>query len=98
MRWRLILVKYNPELKYFNGEKDVVADALTRLPVLDLSSSPMQMEQFSFEDDDLPPDTILLNFKTLMMHQPQDEVLLRIKENKQYSLKMFYGVARLQSS
>ena len=53
----------------------MVAHTLSRLPMLDLSSSPMQMEQFAFEDDDLPPDAFPLNFKTLMVHQQQDELL-----------------------
>ena len=31
MRWRLILEEYGPNLKYIQGEKNVVADALSRL-------------------------------------------------------------------
>ena len=92
MRWKLILEEYNPDLKYIKGENSVVADALSRFPMLNLSSSPMQMEQFSFEDDYLPPDTFPLTFKTLMVHQQQDELLQQIvKDNNQYSPKIFRG-------
>ena len=92
MRWRLILEEYNPDLKYIKGENNVVVDTLSRLPMLDLSSSPMQMEQFSFDDDDLPPDAFPLNLKTLMVHQQQDELLKQmVKEDKQYSPKIFRG-------
>ena len=31
MRWRLILEEYGPDLRYIQGEKNVVADALSRL-------------------------------------------------------------------
>ena len=92
MRWRLILEEYNPDLQYIKGENNIVADALSRLPMLDLDPSPMKMEQFAFEDEDLPPDAFPLNYKTLMTHQQQDETLLqKAKANKQYALKMFCG-------
>ena len=35
MRWRLILKEFGPELKYINGENNVVADALSRLNIND---------------------------------------------------------------
>jgi len=31
IRWRLILAKYGPELRYIQREKNIVADALSRL-------------------------------------------------------------------
>ena len=31
IRWRLILEKFGPELKYIKGENNVVSDALSRL-------------------------------------------------------------------
>ena len=92
MRWRLILEEYNPDLQYIKGEYNIVADALSRLPMLDLDPSPMKMEQLAFEDEDLPPDAFPLNYKTLMSHQQKDENLLqKAKANKQYALKMFRG-------
>ena len=32
MRWRLLLEEYGPEIVYIKGPKNVVADALSRLP------------------------------------------------------------------
>ena len=32
MRWRLLLEGYGPEIEYIKGPKNVVADALSRLP------------------------------------------------------------------
>src|SRR5210317_1987253 len=33
MRWRLLLEEFGPELIYLKGEKNIVADALSRLPI-----------------------------------------------------------------
>ena len=33
MRWRLFIEEYSPNLKYIKGEENVVADALSRLPL-----------------------------------------------------------------
>ena len=35
MRWRLIIEEFSPELVYIQGEKDIVADALSRLEIID---------------------------------------------------------------
>ena len=35
MRWRLLIEEYNPELHYVKGERNVVADALSRLALID---------------------------------------------------------------
>jgi hypothetical protein len=35
MRWRLILEEYGPELRYIKGEKNLVADALSRLYMIE---------------------------------------------------------------
>ena len=35
MLWRLIIEEFGPELKYINGENNVVANALSRLEMSD---------------------------------------------------------------
>ena len=35
MRWRIIPEEFGPELKYIKGEKNVVADDLSRLEMSD---------------------------------------------------------------
>ena len=38
MRWRLILEEYNPELIYIQGAKNVAADSLSRLDIVDINN------------------------------------------------------------
>ena len=38
MRWRLILEEYNPELLYIQGSKNIEADALNRVDVVDTNN------------------------------------------------------------
>ena len=97
MRWRLILEEYNLTLKYIKRENNVVADTISRLPMLETSSSPMPMEQLSFTDEDLPPEAFPLSFKTIMKHQQEDKSLLsKLKENNQYTLNMFCGGEKIR--
>ena len=35
MRWRLIIEEFSPELIYIQGERNIVADALSRLDIVD---------------------------------------------------------------
>ena len=39
MRWRLIVEEYSPTIKYLEGSKNIAADALSRLPIADNSST-----------------------------------------------------------
>ena len=59
MRWRLILEEFGPQLTYINGEKNIVADALSHL---DLRTTPLPTnlslhwaEHFGLESRDLSP-------------------------------------------
>ena len=45
MRWRLLLEEYSPELRYIKGEDNIVADALSRLDMVDADQR--QTEQLS---------------------------------------------------
>jgi hypothetical protein len=46
MRWRLYIEEYSPDLQYFPGNKNVVADALSRL---ELQNEPMEEAFFTEE-------------------------------------------------
>ena len=35
MRWRLLIEEFNPEFFYIKGEHNIIADALSRLNILD---------------------------------------------------------------
>ena len=59
MRWRLILEEHNSEFIYTQGSKNIKADALSRLDIVD-SSNPIKTnmsfsaEHFSLEKEDVP--------------------------------------------
>ena len=64
MRWRLAIEEYSPELIYIKGEKNVVADALSRLATKEdpLPNIEFISDQFRFDDKDLQDETYLLKF------------------------------------
>ncbi len=95
MRWRLYIEEYSPELQYIKGESNVVADALSRL---DIMETPFEDTQESFlglmdcfakivEDDDFHP----LNYKQLRIAQEKDKKLMKIlkMDETHYVLKTF---------
>ena len=41
MRWRLFIEEYSPDLRYIKGEKNIVADALSRLDI-DTNNTPVE--------------------------------------------------------
>ena len=105
MRWRLILEEYGPELIYIQGNKNVVADALSRL---DLNTDEPKVkptmtsmaEHFALSNKDLPKEVHPTNYKTIMRYQQKDKNLVKIlKSNNQkdYSLKHFTGAGKQYS-
>ena len=50
MRWRLILEEFGPELVYLPGEKNVVADALSRLDMINVPTSDDSLEKQSYNE------------------------------------------------
>jgi hypothetical protein len=56
LRWRLYLEEYSPELYYIKGETNLVADALSRIPLTALSlkeDEPQEDTFFSLLDESL---------------------------------------------
>ena len=101
MRWRLILEEYGPELRYIKGENNVVADALSRLEIMDQpisKDSASMAEHYGLEEDDLPKDAFPLRYKTLMIHQQTDKELLeKARDNDGYTLNIFCGGGKERS-
>ena len=54
MRWCLILKEFCPELKYIKGENNVVADALSRLEIIDNQDILNISELYGCNDKDMP--------------------------------------------
>ena len=50
MRWRLILEEFGPDIKHIKGEDNVVADAISRLPMSEHKE--IEDEFFANEEDE----------------------------------------------
>jgi hypothetical protein len=59
MRWRLVLEEFGPDLQHIKGERNVVADALSRLQIDDEQEIFNISECFGCDDDDLPPTRLV---------------------------------------
>ena len=53
IRWRLIIEEYGPNLRYIEGPKNVVADALSRLGLKDNSNFKDLLEQCNFYEQQI---------------------------------------------
>ncbi len=97
MRWRLILEEYGPELHYIKGTHNVVADALSRLPLTEVEvpdgTDEVQMAEFFGDTKEALPENIFpVKFKTIRKLQRKDKELIRKLEHKDaYTLKSFRG-------
>ena len=101
MRWRLILEEFAPQLIYVKGENNIVADALSRLAINDVttarpeSSEPTVSylaELYGLDDVDLPDDAYPLKYSLIDQYQRQDLTLLnKTKKNPNYTIGDFHG-------
>jgi hypothetical protein len=76
MRWRLIIEEFSPELISLKGERNIIADALSRLELQnsDVPSTKMHdlrylAEHFALEDEHLQSDAFPVHYKLLAQHQ-----------------------------
>jgi transposase InsO family protein len=92
MRWRLVLEEFGPDLQYIKGERNIVADALSRLEIDDDQEIFNIAECFGFDDDDLPPSSFPLRYKDIAKEQRANAALqLKLKNHKNYSEATFRG-------
>jgi hypothetical protein len=63
VRWRLVLEEFGPDLQYIKGERNVVADALSRLEIDDNQEIVNISECFGYDNDDLPPSSFPLRYQ-----------------------------------
>lgn len=99
MRWRLFLEEYSPDLRYVKGDRNIVADALSRLdflqPPLDEAhfTDELRSELYCYAQEELSIDDFPLSYRVLGTHQRHDEAMLKKlqKTNSRYSLRSFHG-------
>jgi hypothetical protein len=92
MRWRLVLEEFGPDLQCIKGEKNVVADALSRLDVDDDQEIFNVSECFGYDDDDLPPSSFPTRHEDIAKAQLDNPaLLLKLRTNKDHSEATFRG-------
>jgi transposase InsO family protein len=92
MRWRLVLEEFGPDLQHIKGEKNIVADALSRLEIDDDQEIFNISECFGFDDDDLPPSSYPIQHTDIAKAQQANRALLeKLRSNKNYTEETFRG-------
>ena len=75
MRWRLILEEFVPELKHIKGENNIVANALSRLDIIDNQDILSISELYGYDDDDLPDSAYPIHYHNISKSQKTDAKL-----------------------
>ena len=92
MRWRLILVEFGPELKYIKGEKNIVADALSRIEISDNQEILNISELYGYDDKDLLERAYPIRYHDIAKAQETDAKLQqKLVSHKDYTLDTFLG-------
>ena len=100
MRWRLYIEEYSPDLQYIKGEKNVVADALSRLDMDEklslneaLITEEMCSDWYCYAKEEQTFDSHPLSFQHLEKSQNADKSLKKIllMENLPYQKHSFHG-------
>ena len=77
MRWRLILEEFGPDIRHIKGEDNVVADAISRLPMTEIKRLEDKFLAFENEEPDFPLDLQLVRDRT---QKELDEVNSKLKD------------------
>ena len=102
MCWRLTIEEFGPELIYIPGNKKIVADALSCLPLDkatndNLNDSNYCADLLALRKDNFPPHVHFLNYKTIMRHQQEDKDLLAAAQrNTSYVVKDFTAAGQVR--
>ena len=92
MLWCLILEEFGPELKYIEGENNVVSEALSRLEMSDNQEILNIYELYGYNDADLPDSAYHICYQDISKSQKtyakQNQNLV---SHKDYTLNTFRG-------
>ena len=72
MRWRLLVEEFGPKLTYIKGERNIVADFLSRMR---LDPKDFSMDAFAGDPDTDFPDNYPLSYKEIQYRQHKDKDL-----------------------
>jgi hypothetical protein len=100
LRWRLLIEEFNPTLIYLPGEKNVVADTLSRNSIKE-TVTPTNFKYtrlvnghlFGLEvnETDIDADRFPLTYAKIQSAQQTDSTLQSVKSKKEYSMQSFHG-------
>ena len=99
MRWRLFIEEYSPDLRYIKGELNSVADALSRLGILNTPldeahiTEELRSEFYAMDGNEFPANAFPLSYAVLGKEQAKDKkILAEIKKTKsRYKIHAFSG-------
>ena len=100
VRWRMLLEEYGPTVQHIQGEKNIVADALSRLDLSQKQHDEIQdtkiTTQLSYVNqtdiNEVLEEVFPMSPKEIKSHQRKDARLMKsLEEHKEYQLKKVEG-------
>jgi hypothetical protein len=105
MPWRLFIKEYSPNLGYIEGTKNMAANTLFQLgilndPTMDKEHFTVALcsELYAFDDEDLPETALPLSYAFLGKAQSTDIAIFKetAKTKSLYSIQPFTGAGKIK--